>query len=51
MLSEDDGGPRGAGSVMLSRSLSGRPGAEGAPFDGQGRETGARAETLEVWVG
>lgn len=34
MLDDDDGGPRGAGAVMLSRSVSGIPGADGAPFDG-----------------
>lgn len=31
-----DGGPTGAGVVILLRSVSGRPGAEGAPFDGCG---------------
>lgn len=29
-----DGGPQGAGRVRLSRRVSGRPGAEGAPLDG-----------------
>lgn len=38
---------------MLSRRVSGRPGAEGAPFDGCGSEIGIcwRVLVLSVWEG
>lgn len=45
-----EGAPWGACWVMLSRRVSGRPGAEGAPFDGWGREMGMRVVVLVVWV-
>ena len=49
----DDGGPEGAGWVIFSRRVSGRPGAEGAPLDGRGRQMGIcwRVEVLVVEVG
>lgn len=48
-----DGGPEGAGRVIFSRSVSGRPGAEGAPLEGRGRQMGicCRVEVLVVEVG
>lgn len=36
----EEGGPDGAGAVRLLRSVSGRPGADGAPFEGCGRQIG-----------
>lgn len=35
-----EGGPDGAWAVILVRRVSGRPGAEGAPLEGCGREMG-----------
>lgn len=53
MLVLAEGGPWGAWAVNLVRRVSGRPGAEGAPFEGRGREMGIcwRVVVLEVWVG
>lgn len=45
-----EGGPTGAGEVSLLRSVSGNPGAEGAPRDGCGRQMGIWV-VLEVVVG
>lgn len=33
-----EGAPTAAGAVILDRSVSGRPGADGAPLDGCGRQ-------------
>ena len=48
-----EGGPEGAGAVILLRRVSGRPGAEGAPLEGRGRLMGIswRVEVFEVDVG
>ena len=36
----EEGGPEGAWAAILLRRVSGRPGAEGAPLEGRGREIG-----------
>ena len=50
MLVLAEGGPWGAWAVILVRRVSGRPGAEGAPFEARGREMGIcwRVVVLEV---
>jgi hypothetical protein len=39
----------GAGEVRFWRKVSGRPGAEGAPFEGWGPE--GEREVLVIWEG
>jgi hypothetical protein len=43
-----EGGPTGAGRAILLRRVSGRPGADGAPFDG--RAVGLLVVVLEACV-
>jgi hypothetical protein len=45
----EEGGPRGAWRVMLLRRVSGRPGAEGAPFETW--DDGTREVVFVVEVG